>query len=130
MRKILFPVTALKTNYLNLFISIIKICYLVCHVACHDWSTWHTVSFFFFFNRYLIEGLKPKVLQRAGTNTKQKKARRPKLKLGESAGTKHTFKPYCFSLNYKMECDSEIIVCSIKSLIVFFLFTFWRWSEF
>jgi len=48
----------------------------------------------FFFNRYLIEGLKPKVLQSAWTNTKQKKVRGPKPKLGESAGTKHTFKSY------------------------------------
>jgi len=22
---------------------------LLCHVACHDWSTWHTVSFGFCF---------------------------------------------------------------------------------
>jgi len=46
--------------------------------------------FVFVFNR---EGLKQKVLQSAGTNAKQKKAQESKSKLGESARTKHTFKP-------------------------------------
>jgi len=46
-----------------------------------------------FFNRYLTKGLKPKVLQSAGTNAKQKKAHGPMPKLSESAETKHTFKP-------------------------------------
>jgi len=46
-----------------------------------------------FFNGYLIEGLKPKILQSAWNNAKQKKAQEPMPKLGESAGTKHTFKP-------------------------------------
>jgi len=48
--------------------------FLVCHVACNDWSMWHTVSFPFF-NKNLTEGLKPKNLETAGTNAKQKKCR-------------------------------------------------------
>jgi len=48
---------------------------------------------FVFFNRDLTEGLKPKVLQTAETNAKQKKAQRPMSQLSESAGIKHTFKP-------------------------------------
>jgi hypothetical protein len=47
---------------------------------------------------FLTEGLKAKVLQSAGTNAKQKKAQGPMPKLGESAGTKHTFKPYIYKL--------------------------------
>lgn len=54
----------------------------------------------FFLNGKLTEGLKPKVLESAGTNTKQKKAQGPMPKLGESAGTKHTFKPF---LNYQQK---------------------------
>jgi len=46
-----------------------------------------------FFNRYLTKRIKPKVLQSAGTNVKQKKAQGPMPKLSECAGTKHTFKP-------------------------------------
>jgi hypothetical protein len=42
---------------------------------------------------FLTEGLKLKVLQSTWTNAKQKKAHGPMPKLGESAGTKHTFKP-------------------------------------
>jgi len=40
----------------------------------------------------LTEGLKQKVLQTGGTNVKQKKTHGPMSKLGESSGTKHTFK--------------------------------------
>jgi hypothetical protein len=47
----------------------------VCHLACHDWATWHTISFVIFFNGKLTEGLKAKVLQSAGTNAKKKKSR-------------------------------------------------------
>jgi len=54
----------------------------MCHVACHDWFTWHTVSFGFFFNWDLTEGLKPKVLQTAGTNAKQKKSAGTNAKIG------------------------------------------------
>jgi len=56
-----------------------------------------------FFNRYLTEGLKPKVLQSAGTNAKEKKLQGPMSKLSESAATKHTFKPSIYLLD--MNCD-------------------------
>jgi len=60
---------------------------LVCHMVCHDWPTWHTVSFDFFSSNWeSTEGLKPKVLQTTGTNAKQKKAQRSMPKLCESAG--------------------------------------------
>jgi hypothetical protein len=45
----------------------------------------------------LTEGPMTKVLQSAGTNAKQKKVQGSIPKYDQSAGTKHTFKPYFFS---------------------------------
>lgn len=57
----------------------------------------------FFFNGKLTEGLKPKVLESTGTNVKQKKAQGPMPKMGESAGTKHTFKPSFYYHHIKVQ---------------------------
>jgi len=47
---------------------------------------------FFFFNLDLTEGSKPKILQSAGTNAKQKKVQKPMPKFGVRERTNDIFK--------------------------------------
>ena len=46
-------------------------------MAWNNWSTWHTVSFYIFFNLKLTGGPITKILQTAETEAKQKKVQGP-----------------------------------------------------
>ena len=92
----------------------------------------------FFFNWELIEGLKPKVLESAGTKAKQKKAQGPMPKLAESAGTKHTSKLLCFFYGiYMFYCASRVqAVCNLilplmvgKQLIIAYFSTGLKFAQ-
>jgi len=59
-------------------------------MACHDWSMWHTVSFFFLLR--VNRMTKTKSFTKCRDQYQTKKAQRPMLKLSKNAETKHTFK--------------------------------------